>query len=296
MKTIIKDLDDFANQVGIAKFALTQYIYQANKYYAVFSINKANGKKKRKISAPSKGLKGLQRWILKKVLASEHEEAGCTAYYKGATLRLNAEPHVGKRFVLNIDILDFFPSITAQRVSGLFKKLGYSAKVSWSLTALTTFNGRLPQGSPASPKIANLICKNLDKRLMAFCNSNDFSYTRYSDDITISGPGGVDSKLGAIFSIIESEGFKVNMRKVRVARRNCRQTVTGLTVNQKLNVSRSHRKRIRAIFHQAELAPGLFVHRIDELKGHIGYLDCISGATKNTHKYKAIVNRLEAAK
>lgn len=290
----LSSISDIADQIGIPKFVLTQYIFQADSYYAVFSINKSNGKRKRRISAPSRGLKGIQKWIYRSVLVNIPEGPGCTAYFKGASLDKNAKVHVGKSFVLNMDLKDFFPTITIKRVAGLFRSIGYSQRVSWALANLTTYKGRLPQGAPSSPKIANLICRQLDDRLSSLCKSFKWNYTRYSDDITISGSGQVhDQVLDTIMEIIESEGFSVNPTKLRVSRRNSRQLVTGLTVNDGVSVPRSSKRRVRAIFHRAKLAPGLFLQRVEELKGYVGFLESITGKSDISKGYREIIKEIE---
>ena len=164
----------------------------------------------------------------------------------------NALPHVGKRHLLNIDIRNFFPSITARKVFDLFigENFRFPEKTAIILTLLSTFEGRLPAGSPASPVISNFICLGMDKALMEFCTSHNFTYTRYADDLSFSSNSKItDEQIDSIRSIISSAGFEINKRKLRITSSASRQTVTGLTVNQKVNPSRRLIKLVRAMRH-----------------------------------------------
>jgi len=217
----------------------------------------------------------------------------CTAFRKGLSIIDNATSHTGKDFVFNVDIKDFFPSITIGRVTGLFKSLGYPKEVAFSLGKITTYRGRLPQGAPSSPDIANLICRKLDARLVGLCSKRDWAYSRYADDITISGKGNISKKqITRVTEIIRDEGFEINQSKVRVTHKNRRQIVTGLVVNEKVSILR-HRRRIwRAIFHQASLDPQKFINRSSELSGYLGYLKMIRPDDVAVGRYQDILSMI----
>lgn len=197
----IQSIEELSTNFGMPKFVITQYIFQADRYYSEFSVSKKNGKGTRRIAAPSRRLKGIQRWILDNILSNTPVSESCTGYTKKRSVVDNAKPHVDKAFVVNADIKDFFPSITIKRVIGLFQSLGYNRTISFCLARLCCFKGRLPQGAPSSPMIANLICRRLDTRLQAFAAARSWAYTRYSDDITISGSGGFDNAKDIFASI-----------------------------------------------------------------------------------------------
>ena len=132
-------------------------------------------------------------------------------------------------------------------------------------------------------------------RITGLCARNDWSYTRYCDDITISGQGRMDGLADVISKIVEDEGFRLNVRKTRVLHRNGRQTVTGLVVNDKMNICRHRRKIWRAIFHQAALEPEKYLHRHCELAGYVAFLRMISPDTAALHRYENVISKLRSA-
>lgn len=269
----ITNLDDFARLIGLPKALLTRYIFQADSYYKIFKRRKKSGRGYRRISAPSRELKGIQKWISLFILNQIALESAAKGFIAGLSIKDNAYPHMGKDFVCNLDIKDFFPTVTAKRVTAIFKSFGYSKPVAGSLARLTTYKGKLPQGAPSSPQLANIVLRRLDRRITKFCELRGWQYTRYCDDLSISGKKDISEReLATITSIVESEGFKINSAKTRIKRRNARQEVTGLVVNEKQNIPRLKRKNLRAMFHQALLFPEKFQARIDELQGHLSHL------------------------
>ncbi len=219
------------------------------KHYRIFSISKSNGSK-RTIQAPNQRLKQVQRKILDQLLQyiplNDHAEG----FRRKRSILSNAARHVNKKVVLKLDIKDFFPSIDYQRVLGMFLHLGYPRQVAILLSSLTTYKQMLPTGAPTSPVIANIICRKLDKRLVNLGKKTGFSYSRYADDMTLSGNEEHVVKMIPFFKeIIREEGFAVNEPKLRILRRGKRQSVTGVVVNQHPNISRNKRKTLRAILH-----------------------------------------------
>ena len=164
----------------------------------------------------------------------------------------NAQPHVNKRFVLNMDIKDFFPGITAKRVYKMFLSdvFGFNKHIAVALTLLTTYRGQLPTGSPSSPVISNFICLDLDRDLTAYCCMAGLTYTRYADDLTFSSDIRITAKMiYDIRQIIQRHDFRINENKFRLLTAHAQQKVTGLVVNKKVNIDRRMLKRIRAMLH-----------------------------------------------
>lgn len=164
----------------------------------------------------------------------------------------NARPHVGKKHVLNLDLKDFFPNITAKQVKNVFTShfFEFDNQLANALTLLTTYNGFLPAGAPTSPVISNFVCDQLDADLIRFAENNGLAYTRYADDLTFSSNNKITPELvNAIKNIITQNHFLVNEKKVYQKTSNRKQTVTGITVNQKVNVDRKLLKKIRAMLH-----------------------------------------------
>ncbi len=164
----------------------------------------------------------------------------------------NANAHVNKKYVLNIDLKDFFPSISARKVKELFSSdvFLFNEQIATALTLLTTYSGKLPTGAPTSPVISNFLCLKLDRELIEFCASNELTYTRYADDLTFSTNNFIKTDtILDILNIIKQNNFVFNERKIRLRSSNKKQTVTGLTVNEKVNVDRKLLKKIRAMLH-----------------------------------------------
>lgn len=225
----------------------------------------------RAISAPKPALAEAQRWVLASVLSAIPTEPSAHGFVAGRSVLTNAAPHVGRAVVVNLDLKDFFPTLTFPRVKGLFASLGYGSAVATCLALLCTEPPRvelvlderplavalgarvLPQGACTSPAITNLVCRRLDRRLAALSVRYGFAYSRYADDLTFSRErgDGVGGLLAAVRSILLAEGFVEHPKKTHVMRRGRRQEVTGVTVNTKTGVSREYVRRLRAILHNA---------------------------------------------
>jgi RNA-directed DNA polymerase len=240
-------------------------------HYKRFYLPKKSGGK-RLISAPMPLLKAAQHWILENILNKIPVSPSAHGFVAERSIVSNALPHVGKEVVVNLDLKNFFPTLTFKRVKGLYRKLGYSEQMAGILALLCTepdveamevdrkkyFVAKterfLPQGSPASPAITNLICYKLDRRFEGLARKFDFTYTRYADDLTFSGSGEAAKLVGQLLwsvkQIVESEGFVLHPEKLKVMYEGTRQEVTGLTVNNQLGVDRKTRKKFRALLHQ----------------------------------------------
>lgn len=233
--------------------------------YRQFYIPKKSGGI-RKIEAPDDKLKAIQRWIKNDILDSFSSSEHATGFKKGKSIVDNARQHIGKELIVNIDLKDFFPSIHYADVVRIFSYMGYRIDVAHLLTKLCT-NGKnvLPQGSPASPALSNLVSLRLDKRLGQLAKSLNCTYSRYADDITFSGKKGIRSALPLIREIINDEGFEINEDKVRLQYAHQRQEVTGLIVNKKLSVS----PRIKR-----ELNAAIFFCKKYSVSDHMKHIGC----------------------
>ncbi|MWW26434.1 reverse transcriptase family protein [Algibacter lectus] len=242
-------------------------------HYKRFQMAKKSGGY-RLISAPMPKLKKAQHWVLESVLniVSVHSNAhGCVI---GRSIKTNAEPHVGKAVVINQDFKNFFPSVTYARIKGVFLALGYSNQVATIFSLLCSepkildvsllgedyYAQRgerfLPQGAPTSPAITNILCEKLDFRLTGLANKYGFTYTRYVDDITFSGTHDSFDKITPLLKysryVVNSENFNLHPEKLRIMKRNAKQEVTGVVVNEKTNIPKGDLKRFRALLFQIE--------------------------------------------
>lgn len=137
----------------------------------------------------------------------------------------NAKEHQGNKYLFETDLQEFYPNIDSKRVYEIFIELGYSPHISHWLTQLTTKDNELPQGSPTSPGISNLIFLKTDNKLNEFCKANSIKYTRFADDLTFSSPHDFGDKIEEILNIIINDNFKISRRKTVY---NSKQTITGI--------------------------------------------------------------------
>ncbi|MFH0944890.1 MAG: reverse transcriptase family protein [Planctomycetota bacterium] len=253
-------------------------------HYRARILKKKNGGQ-RLVLAPRPKLKAAQRWILRSILDQLPPPPCAHGFVRGRSIRSNAEPHVGRDMVIGMDLHDFFHQFTFKQVSGFFHHLGYSRETARTLSFLTTapvrqllkaacrearckpadlwpqrpwmqvsqYHPCLPQGSPTSPSLANHLSVRLDRRLSALAARFEATYTRYADDLTFSGGAGLRKGMRRFIPlskrIIRAEGFRLARGKLRVARKSARQTVTGLVVNEKVNVAAPEYRTLRAILH-----------------------------------------------
>lgn len=227
----------------------------------------------RLIEAPKKTIGEVQQKILRGILDHVTIHPAAHGFVRGRSILTNAEPHVDRRVILKFDLDNFYPSVRYSRVVAIFRSLGYSREVALWLARLTTsaipgnlkiplgqsaviwkyLPRHLPQGACTSPALANLSAYGLDIRLNGLAQKYHARYTRYADDLTFSGDAqfipAIREFLPLVQQIIRSERFVVHKAKRKVVRPHQRQTVTGLVVNERVNISRREYDRLKAILH-----------------------------------------------
>ena len=231
-----------------------------NPIYQRFLIPKKKGGS-REILAPTAELKRIQKRLNYYLQAyylwikPEHVHGFViNPHYLGKNCNIvaNASHHTGKKYLLNLDLKNFFPGITADRVRDLFKSeiFGFNDHIAYAITFLTTYKGLLPTGAPTSPAISNFICQQLDFDLIRFSEDHHLTYSRYADDLSFSSNESItESLIEEIKILIVSNKFKINKQKTHLAPKHRKQTVTGITVNEKVNVNRKLLKKTRAMLH-----------------------------------------------
>lgn len=269
-KEEIPELIDYANQCiyggGYKKIDLKYLTYYTNplyskKRYRQFSIKKKSGGE-RVIQAPIEGLKTILKGLNEILTAFYEPNNESFGFILGRSVVDNARLHVGKRYVYNLDLKDFFHSFDRNRVKlalmkGPFFLNKEKEPLAFLLSSLCTHPIRLgkeiktvlPQGSPTSPILTNIICKTLDRRLKGLSKRFGTVYSRYADDITFSSDINVFENqdfLNELRRIIEiDQKLIINKEKTRLQERNYKQEVTGIIVNQVVNVPRSYLKQLR---------------------------------------------------
>ncbi len=243
-------------------------------HYRRFTIPKKDGTD-RAIWAPLPKLKKAQWWILHNIVERLPVHGAAHGFLPGRSILTNARAHRDSKIVLQMDIKDFFPTVTLPRVRGIFRKAGYRYQVATLLALLCTEAPRqvvehdgksyfvslgprcLPQGAPTSPGLTNTLSLRMDRRIQGLAKVLGWRYTRYADDLTLSLPSShkgqpqLGKLMGSVKRIVEAEGFRVNRKKTRIMRTGSQQKVTGLIVNgeEPPRVPRRIRRQIRAAFH-----------------------------------------------
>ncbi|HPX75426.1 MAG TPA: reverse transcriptase domain-containing protein [Bacteroidales bacterium] len=301
--------------------------------YRTFSVNKKSGGE-RIINAPVKGLKAILCPLNFVFQCLYNPHISATGFVVGKSIVDNGKKHIGQNYVLNIDLKDFFHSFDLDRVKvgllhelwgidniGKYKKkfeddFNEKEKIAFLLACLCThpfeIDGKiktvLPQGSPTSPTLTNILCKPLDRKLQGLANRFGATYTRYADDITFSSPhniykreenpilnekGAYDDFMSELERIIKKEKLTINHKKTRLQKRAYRQEVTGLKVNEKVNVQRRYIEQIRMWLYYwgkdgYEKAQQNFIQYYIVDKGHI--------KNKNAHLINVLDGKLEYLK
>ena len=309
--------EDIAALLGLSDQGLRFQLYGRGKRqrYNQFLIPKKSGGA-RKILAPNEPWKKVQRRLLEYLELFYEPRSSAHGFINERSVLTNAKAHVRKRWVLNLDLKDFFREITFPRVFGLFSKSPFncSREVATVLAQIVIHDGELPQGAPTSPLISNMIAARLDSRLNKLAKKFRCRYTRYSDDITFSTNSQdfpteiaeVTADLSKtecrlshrLVRLIEENGFHINEEKVRVRTPRQRQEVTGVIVNRRINVPREFIREIRAILSDCKrrgwenaaqrfamktrimpgktLTPDRFKHIV---RGKIEYIGAVRGRT-----------------
>jgi RNA-directed DNA polymerase len=239
----------------------------------------------RVIEQPKARLKAAQRTVLRQILDAVPPHPASHGFVPGRSARTHAAEHSGRQVVIRLDLEDFFASVEARRVFGIFREAGYPEAVAHALTGLCSnvvpaaewaalprpgdprglashwrlgsrlATPHLPQGAPTSPALANLAAFRLDRRLAGLAAKLGATYTRYADDLVLSGPRGLGpsaARLAAIAAeIAHDEGFRLNHAKTRAMGRGGRQQVCGIVVNEHTNAPRREYDELKAILHNA---------------------------------------------
>lgn len=263
---------DVAELLGLPPGRLIYALYKAPaaERYRHFEIPKRTGGM-RLISAPRGLVRDAQETLAPLLQAAYDAHPSAHGFITGRSVVSNAHPHVGRHWVLNVDLADFFPTINFGRVRGLFmaQPFGLGAKAATVMAQICTYRNGLPQGAPTSPALSNFIAAALDRRLTRLAKEQRCRYSRYADDITFScdqtvfppalavldatAPVERQVSVGeALEEAIRICGFSVNPKKVRLQGRHRHQSVTGLAVNRTVNVERTRIRRIRAMLHAWE--------------------------------------------
>lgn len=279
-------LDDLSSLTHLSRGLLFRLSKYSDKFYFTYDIPKKSVGV-RTISQPSKNLKAIQSWILRNILDRLSASSACKGFEKNANLLDNAKPHMRANAFMHLDIEDFFPSIKINQVWSVFRTVGYNPNISSILAQICTYKGSLPQGSPASPKLSNLISLQLDNRLLGYVGKRGITYTRYADDLTFSAFNSIRliKSYPFILSIIRSEGFSLNSNKTRFSGPGRKHKVTGLIVTEsKIGIGRKKFREIRSKINNICRHSKTQASRTDiaHIKGWLAFIKSVDEERKKT--------------
>lgn len=242
---VYRELKSIEKDLGFSAKTLYGLSNNIDKHYHNTFIPKRDGTK-RKLSVPDLILKKVQRSIVDNILACYPTSRFAMAYKFGSNVQKNAKRHVGKRKILKLDVEGFFDNIIYSRVKDVvFYKEKFSEPIRILLSMLCYYRDSLPQGAPTSPAITNIIMYEFDEKIGNYCEQKGISFTRYCDDMTFSGDFNEKEIIELVKSELKKLGLFLKNRKTAVISNTKRQTVTGVVVNEKINLTKEYKKRIR---------------------------------------------------
>ena len=246
---IIFDFNHLCLLFGKEKEYLASVINSNISHYRKFKIPKRNGGK-RTITTPYPELLECQNWIYVNILTKVKIHSSAHGFTFNKSIISNSKVHLGQNHFLKIDLEDFFSSIEINKVITVFKHLGYTHKVSFYLASICCYGDILPQGSPTSPMLSNIVAKNLDTRLMKFSKRFNLRYTRYADDLAFSGDSIPVKNIDYITNIINSCGFTVNENKTLLQQEKHKRIITGISIaDDDVKVPRKYKRKLRLEIH-----------------------------------------------
>ena len=270
---VYREISALCHDLGFSARALYYASNTVQKHYHAVEIPKGNGET-RVLHVPDSFLKSIQKSIARNILAYESISPYASAYRLCGSTKNNAKPHVGNEMVMKCDIRKFFDHITFPMLrKKVFTEEQFSKSNSILLSALCVYSDSVPQGAPTSPAISNIIMRDFDYRVGAWCDERNISYTRYCDDMTFSGMFDAKEVKQFIKKELKKEGFFLNDKKTVILHSGQKMEVTGIVVNEKLSIPKSYKKSLRQ---------ELYYCKKYGLKSHLK----VSGIKEDPEKYR----------
>lgn len=246
---VYREFSSLTQDLGFSARTLYSVSNRLSKHYKTAVLPKADGSA-RTLHIPDSLLKSIQRSIAQNLLAYEPISPYATAYRICASTRKNAMPHIGKPMLLKLDIRGFFDHVDYCMVKQIiFPAERFSEQNRILLSLLCTFSNALPQGAPTSPAISNIILRDFDNDVGAWCKQRGIAYTRYCDDMSFSGSFDARALRAFVQAELKKRGFFLNNHKTKLLRTGQRMTVTGIVVNEKAAIPKAYRRELRQTLH-----------------------------------------------
>ncbi|MCA0997954.1 reverse transcriptase domain-containing protein [Alloyangia pacifica] len=311
----LRTLPVFLSDLGVSESELRLISAKKVEQYHLVSVRKRSGGM-RTLSVPNERLKYIQKHTAS-LLAPLYQPRWCVqGFVKGRSALQNAQRHLGRKHLVKVDLKDYFNQVTVSRAKGVLRYFELDAGVIDAILTFCTLFGKLPQGAPSSPLLANMVTFSLDQELVRYARTNRLKYTRYADDIVLSSfskPRLLRPSVTADYckltiedvqedfaKIFSNQGFELNEEKMRYCGQRASRTVTGYTINEFANVPREHIRRIRSILNDIEkrgypLAQRRFsetTHSIKSLKaslkGRLNWVSSTKGVSDPVYRRLAL--------
>lgn len=262
--------------IGMNRAFLRRMARQSGRHYRPFDMRRHPGAKWRHIDNPVGDLKDIQRRIDRHVLSKVSLPDSVNGSVRNRSTTDNARIHTRASRLVTIDLRDCFPSISHRHVyDALRAELGCSPEIASLLTRLTTVGGRLPQGAPTSPMLANLVLLPLYDDLERMAAARGCAASYYIDDLAFSGPR-VQQLIGPAIRVIQRHGYAVRHAKVRYMPSWVCQLVTGIVVNRKLSIPRTYRRAVRAEVFALSTMHDPPQHRLNAVRSRIAHVASVN--------------------
>lgn len=281
-------IDKIALDLKLDKSYISRIVSRSTFYYKDFTIPKRNGGERR-VSQPSPELKTLQYWVLNNILNKIPVSKAAYAYKKGDSIKKHAQLHSKSQFVFHADISDFFLSIHSSHLNGIlrahqkiFDDLGLDLENSiLEISKICFRRDVLCIGAVSSPAISNIIMYSFDSIVLDFCETNNYLYSRYADDIYVSSNRYIDKNIISFLRTeLELKGFNINYKKTKFYSPKYRRKITGiiLTENSRISIGTDRREKIKKLIYNK------LIHNKgnpDEILGYLSFLKDIEPNTYN---------------
>ncbi|OJF92692.1 retron St85 family RNA-directed DNA polymerase [Pararhizobium antarcticum] len=276
-------IETLSKQSGVTIENLKWLAETASKRYKTYEIPKRTGGV-RTIHHPSRGLKGIQRWVSKFLLARLPVHTAAQAYVRGASIRKNAELHAGSKFTLRIDFANFFPSFSSEHVEVFLataerdRSIGLTDQDISFVSRIVSRHGQLTIGAPSSPILTNAMMHFFDGQIAEFAERQNLTYTRYADDLFFSSskPDNLTDALEIVQQVSVAYPYanlRVNPDKTAFLSRRYSRRVTGLviTTDGKVSIGRERKRMVKAQVHKF-LQGQLDIFEVPKLRGYLAFV------------------------
>jgi RNA-directed DNA polymerase len=299
---VIYNTTNLSALVGYKVSYLKKAALYTDYFYRSFKIKKKNGKL-RELKEPLPSLKEIQCWILANILYKVQVSKYAKAYVRKRSIIDNVKYHRLKHKVLTLDIENFFGSIKRSMVEDIFRKIGYSFNMANLLSKLCCCNDCLPQGSATSPYLSNIYLIGFDEVISNYCKDHNIRYTRYADDLAFSGKFEEERLIELVSNELKKLSLVLNLEKIKIMERNTMQIITGIVVNDIVQIPKNDRNDIRKQVHyivkfgledHLQRTKNTKANYVKHLLGKINYAVYINPKDKEMIGYKSIIQNLSS--